>query len=118
MRRAVCPSRGCPIDRASSWSQPGTSRCLSGSKVRTVPFFLMRLTNRVEPLSLLATRIKVAAGSGFLRYMVRNLVGTLIEVGLGRREASNVAEVLESLDRALGGRTAPAQGLTLVRVDY
>jgi tRNA pseudouridine38-40 synthase len=50
--------------------------------------------------------------------MVRNLAGTLIEVGLGRREAASVAELLESRNRQRAGPTAPAQALTLVRVDY
>jgi tRNA pseudouridine38-40 synthase len=59
-----------------------------------------------------------AASSGFLRYMVRTIVGTLIEVGRGRRTARSVKEVLESGDRANAGWTAPAAGLTLMRVDY
>jgi tRNA pseudouridine38-40 synthase len=59
-----------------------------------------------------------AASNGFLRYMVRTLVGTLIEVGRGRRSAASVADVLESRNRANAGWTAPAAGLTLMRVDY
>lgn len=58
-----------------------------------------------------------AQGDGFLRHMVRNLVGTLLEVGLGRRPAAWTAEVLAARDRSAAGPTAPAQGLTLVRVD-
>jgi tRNA pseudouridine38-40 synthase len=57
-------------------------------------------------------------GDGFLRHMVRNLAGTLIEVGIGRREAADVARVLGSGDRSQAGPTAPASGLTLVRVEY
>jgi tRNA pseudouridine38-40 synthase len=60
----------------------------------------------------------MAEADGFLRYMVRTIVGTLIEVGRGRRAASSMAEVLLSLDRAIAGPTAPAVGLTLVRVGY
>ncbi len=59
-----------------------------------------------------------AEANGFLRYMVRTIVGTLIEVGRKRRGAENVAEILESRDRANAGPTAPAAGLTLMRVDY
>ena len=55
---------------------------------------------------------------GFLRYMVRTIAGTLIEVGRGRREASTVSEVLESGDRNRAGATVSAAGLTLIRVDY
>ena len=58
------------------------------------------------------------SGNGFLRHMVRNIVGTLVEVGRGRRPADWVAEVLEAGDRALAGRTAPAAGLFLVSVEY
>jgi tRNA pseudouridine38-40 synthase len=57
-------------------------------------------------------------GSGFLRHMVRNLVGTLIEVGQGRRSPQSIAHVLAACDRAEAGPTAPARGLTLVRVGY
>jgi len=60
----------------------------------------------------------IASADGFLRYMVRTIVGTLIEVGRGKRTAASVAETLESLDRANAGPSAPANGLTLVRVDY
>ena len=60
----------------------------------------------------------VAAADGFLRYMVRTIVGTLIEVGRGGRPAASMSATLESLDRANAGPSAPANGLTLVRVDY
>lgn len=57
-------------------------------------------------------------GSGFLRHMVRNLVGTLIEVGQRRRAPQSVARVLAARDRGEAGPTAPARGLTLVCVRY
>jgi tRNA pseudouridine38-40 synthase len=57
-------------------------------------------------------------GDGFLRHMVRNIVGTLVEVGVGRWPARRVAEVLASRDRTQAGPTAPAHGLFLVRVLY
>jgi tRNA pseudouridine38-40 synthase len=57
-------------------------------------------------------------GDGFLRQMVRNVVGTLLEVGLGRREAGSLPALLAARDRSRAGPTAPARGLTLVRVDY
>lgn len=59
----------------------------------------------------------VEAG-GFLRYMVRTIVGTLIEVGRGRIPPEQVEEIFRRGDRSLAGPTAAAKGLTLVRVDY
>lgn len=57
-------------------------------------------------------------GSGFLQYMVRILSGTLIEVGLGRRSADSMTELLEAKDRSKAGPTAPAKGLCMMKVDY
>lgn len=57
-------------------------------------------------------------GTGFLQNMVRIMVGTLLEVGCGRMDAAQVAEVLENPDRQKAGPTAPAQGLCLMSVDY
>ncbi len=57
-------------------------------------------------------------GDGFLYNMVRSIVGTLVEVGKGSRDATWVAEVLDSCDRRRAGQTAPPQGLFLVSVEY
>jgi tRNA pseudouridine38-40 synthase len=57
-------------------------------------------------------------GDGFLRHMVRNIVGTLAEVGFGRWPPARVAEILATRDRTEAGATAPAKGLFLVRVQY
>lgn len=57
-------------------------------------------------------------GDGFLRHMVRNIVGTLVEVGAGRWDPWRLLAVLESRDRAEAGRTAPPQGLFLTHVAY
>jgi tRNA pseudouridine38-40 synthase len=57
-------------------------------------------------------------GNAFLRNMVRIVVGTLVEVGRGRRPISQVAEILASRDRTRAGITAPARGLELVSVRY
>jgi tRNA pseudouridine38-40 synthase len=55
---------------------------------------------------------------GFLRHMVRAGVGTLVEVGDGRRPDASLPRLLESRDRGASGPTAPAHGLVLVGVDY
>ncbi len=56
--------------------------------------------------------------NGFLRFMVRNIVGTLVEVGAGKITPDDFKLILESKDRAKAGPTAPAHGLFLVRVEY
>jgi tRNA pseudouridine38-40 synthase len=55
---------------------------------------------------------------GFLRYMVRNIVGTLVEVGLGKISPADVKHILDSKDRSRAAATAPAHGLFLKRVNY
>jgi tRNA pseudouridine38-40 synthase len=55
---------------------------------------------------------------GFLRHMVRAVVGTLVEVGDHRREISSIPALLDRADRREAGPTAPPHGLVLVRVDY
>ena len=57
-------------------------------------------------------------GNGFLQNMVRILTGTLVECGQGKREPEQMREILEAKDRSAAGMTAPAKGLSLVRVDY
>jgi tRNA pseudouridine38-40 synthase len=57
-------------------------------------------------------------GDGFLRHMVRNIAGTLVEIGVGRWAAERMMEILASRDRSQAGTTAPAQGLFLVHVEY
>ncbi len=60
----------------------------------------------------------VVSADRFLHHMVRNLVGTLLEIGRGAAQLSWLGEVLDSRDRTRAGPTAPARGLTLVRVLY
>lgn len=78
--------------------------------------------------TLFAAQLKIAEpadrlrfvfkGDGFLRHMVRNIVGTLLEVGKGRRAAVELRDILAAKDRGAAGPTAPAHGLFLMKVHY
>jgi tRNA pseudouridine38-40 synthase len=74
--------------------------------------FVSRIDREDE---LLVYRIEATA---FLKHMVRNIVGTLVEVGSGVRHASDLAAVIASRDRGRAGPTAPPHGLCLVAVRY
>ena len=54
----------------------------------------------------------------FLKHMIRAMVGTVVEVGLGKRTPDSLAEVLRARDRSAAGQTAPPHALCLMRVDY
>lgn len=109
MRRAAEPLSGTHDYR--SFETAGSQRLTS---VRTVRQIL------VERLFVdLSERVVIEVeADGFLYNMVRNMVGTLVEVGRGRRPESWPGEVLAACDRRLAGMAAPPQGLFLVRVDY
>ena len=55
---------------------------------------------------------------GFLRYMARTIVGTMVEIGMGRRVPHDLCDILEARERGRAGITAPPQGLFLVEVKY
>ena len=57
-------------------------------------------------------------GNGFLQHMVRIMVGTLLQAGLGEIEPGQMADIIEGKNRSLAGPTAPARGLCLMKVDY
>jgi len=87
----------------------------AGSAVRSTERTLLRLDIEGEPRGEVLLLVE---GDGFLRQMVRILAGTLIEIGLGRRNATGLPAVLAARERSRAGRTAPAQALTLIRVCY
>ena len=60
----------------------------------------------------------IIEATGFLRYMVRNIVGTLVLVGAGKITADGFQAVIDARDRDRAGPTAPPQGLFLRRVTY
>ncbi|HEX5819830.1 MAG TPA: tRNA pseudouridine(38-40) synthase TruA [Gemmatimonadales bacterium] len=72
----------------------------------------------VEPLHDATLLRYVVSADGFLRHMVRAIVGTLVEVGAGRMQAGAVSRLLASGRRDLAGPTAPPRGLCLAGVDY
>jgi tRNA pseudouridine38-40 synthase len=58
------------------------------------------------------------SGSGFLHHMVRNIVGTFVDLGRGALEPADIPRILAARDRTAAGPTAPARGLFLISVDY
>lgn len=87
----------------------------AGSEVQTTVRTLLRLDVVGEAGGVIDLEVE---GTGFLRHMVRNLAGTLLQIGSGRRSAESMPALLAARDRSLAGPTSPAQGLTLVRVRY
>ena len=88
--------------------------CAAAGRGR-IPTCTVRSIRVVEKRHRLA--ILISADS-FLHHMVRNLVGSAVEVGRGARPPDWLGELLERRDRTLAGPTAPAQGLVLTRVMY
>jgi tRNA pseudouridine38-40 synthase len=87
----------------------------SGSAVRTTTRRVLRAAWEEKPEDWLCFRI---TASGFLRGMVRALVGTLVEVGRGKRSPEVMSHIIMAADRRLAGPAAPAAGLYLVEVIY
>jgi tRNA pseudouridine38-40 synthase len=87
------------------------SDCASDHAVREV--------RRLELLGEAGGRLEVVIeATAFVKHMVRNIVGTLVEVGEGRRSPLSMPSLLEGRDRTAAGRTAPPQGLFLEEVFY
>ncbi len=107
MRRAAACLRGCH-DFAAFATNPGYLR--KRGTVRTLHH--VHLLHRPGGFDF------VVQGTGFLYNMVRNLVGSLLEVGYGNRPPEWLGQVLASRDRRQAGATAPASGLYLLRVLY
>ena len=90
-----------------SFKASGTS---SKSSVRTI--YDAKVTRNGEIVTIELT------GNGFLYNMVRIIAGTLVDVGIGKIEPSDVKEILEAKDRLRAGKTLPPTGLYLVNVEY
>lgn len=80
--------------------------------------------NKVRSITRIRIKVRhdtiflTVQGPGFLRYMVRNIAGTLIDVGRGKIAPREIPAIFAAHDRRRAGRTAPPQGLTLLQVDY
>jgi tRNA pseudouridine38-40 synthase len=105
MRRALAPLRG-RHDFAGFCAAPGRS---------TEPHCVVRAVHVARCKQCLVVLI---SADRYLHHMVRNIVGSAVVVGRGGRQPDWIAEVRASRDRRRAGPTAPAQGLTLVRVLY
>ena len=86
----------------------------TGSEVKTTTRTLTELAVSRDGDEIVLS----CTADGFLRHMVRNIVGTLVEVGRGARLPADIERVLDGRDRRLAGATAPPHGLYLVRVLY
>ena len=85
----------------------GTS---SKSSVRTI--YSASVENNRNKIEIVLT------GNGFLYNMVRIISGTLVDVGLGKIKAEDIPNIIDSRDRNLAGKTLPAHGLYLMKVEY
>ncbi len=98
------------------WTAFSAARSDVESRIRTVTEFTVEsYWDARANASIIEFRI---SANGFLRYMVRSIVGTMLEVGRGEKDSDTIQTAIVSLDRDLAGKTAPAHGLTLLKVDY
>ena len=105
-------SRGISID--SLTGQAGAATTVPKSAIRTV-FSSGWEQTETETGRLLVYRVR---GSGFLHHMVRSLVGTMLDIGRGKRRAEEIPGILAARSRSAAGPTAPACGLFLHSVEY
>lgn len=98
------------------WTAFASAQSDGESRVRTV--FDCTVDSRWDSRASANVIELQISGNGFLRYMVRSIVGTLLEVGRGEKDSDTIQTAIVTGDRSLAGKTAPAHGLTLMRVDY
>jgi tRNA pseudouridine38-40 synthase len=98
------------------WTAFSSAHTDSESKVREVRE--LTITSKWDEHARAALVEFYITADGFLRYMVRSIVGTLLEVGRGERDLHTIETAIVTGDRKLAGPTATAKGLTLLRVDY
>jgi len=132
--RIVTTSVLSPFDRFFTWHSPEPKR-LDAMREAAVHLmgrhdfasfqargsFVRETVRTIHRLDLSESRGEIVVecdGDGFLRHMVRAIVGTLADVGTGLRSPDSMREILDARDRRAAGATAPASGLTLVAVRY
>jgi tRNA pseudouridine38-40 synthase len=98
------------------WSAFASVHTDGDSKVRDIKSF--NITSKWDDRASAALIEFEITANGFLRYMVRSIVGTLMEVGHGERDIEVVQTAIHTGNRSYAGITAPAKGLTLHKVDY
>ncbi|MDZ4165400.1 MAG: tRNA pseudouridine(38-40) synthase TruA [Smithellaceae bacterium] len=89
--------------------------CAAGSAVKDRTRTIIKTGMERDLAGLIEISLEA---TGFLRHMVRNIVGTLVEIGQGKRTAGEIPAILAGKDRRKAGRTAPACGLFLTEVRY
>ncbi len=104
--------RGLSVDPEPGQSRPASK--LAISSLRTL-FSSSWEKSQTDSGSLLVYRVR---GNGFLHHMVRNLVGTMLDIGRGRLQAEQIPGILAARSRSASGPTAPARGLFLHSVEY
>lgn len=98
------------------WTAFSSSQSDGDSRVRTVTNTTVEsYWDPCAAANIVEFRI---SANGFLRYMVRSITGTLLEIARGEKDLDLIQRALVTGDRSLAGTTAPAKGLTLVKVDY
>lgn len=98
------------------WTAFASSRSDGESRVRNVLDFTVE--SRWDAMAQGSMIVFSITATGFLRYMVRSIVGTMLEVGRGEKDSDTIQSAIISGNRDLAGKTASAHGLTLLKVEY
>jgi tRNA pseudouridine38-40 synthase len=98
------------------WTAFSAARSNVENRVRTISEFTVESHWNARADALII-EFRISA-NGFLRSMVRSIVGTMLEVGRGEKDSDTIQTAIVTGDRSLAGTTAPANGLTLMKVYY